>query len=182
MTHPDDADIIGTKPVRDVRDQLAGLDLFAQVTPTEAEAEIQRDFLEPEPGATPSPASRARDESDAFAGGLSEREREERIARIKREVREPLLTLAHARIDRDEAPGVTATDVRAVADTKGLTTLLGTQQRAWSWIATWFGELCREGALVKYRVAGMVVKRMSANGNEQAVYLHPYDHRARHVA
>lgn len=180
MTHRNEEDVFRS---RDPRDQLAGLDLFKQLPVAEAEAELRHDFLEPE-DADPAPAPRARDETQAFDGpeAVTERERKERIERIQRAVREPLLAVALKRKDWTESPGVTAKDARQIADRLGLTPLLGHQQRAWSWLSTWLGKLATEGVLVKYKVAGMVVKRMADNGNEQVVYLHPYDHRARTAA
>ncbi len=170
MTRHDD-DIIGTRPTVDLGP------LFAHPTPIEAETEIRRDFLEPEP------PTRARDENAALTG-MTNAEREEAIERIKREVREPLVTLAFERrnaVLKDDN-GVTAADVRAIAERKGLAQKVGTEQRAWSWIAGWFAENAKSGQLVKYKVAGMTVKRMSDSGNENAIYLHPYDHRARGAA
>ena len=177
------ADVIGTAPVRD---ELAGLPMFIEtVTPAEAEAEIRRDFLEApaEPAPEPARAEREPEQTQAFDGtARTEQERQDGIARIQAECLAPLLALAEARKDRAEHPGVTAKDVRAIADARGLSSLIGSQQRAWSWLPTWLGRICTQGHLTKYRIAGMVVRRMGDNGNEHVVYLHPYDFRARAAA
>ena len=96
----------------------------------------------------------------------------------------PLLDLALARKDlpHDRKPGVTAEDARRIAAEKQLSGLLGDQQRAWSWLSAWLQQVAREGQLVKYTISGITVKRMADNGNDQVVYLHPYDHRAREAA
>jgi len=170
MTRPDD-DVIGTRPPPDLGP------LFAQQTPAVAEAAL-RQAIEP-----PAPAPRAQDETQSFTPP-TDRERRDAVERIKRDLREPLLELARLRKDASgtDLVGVTAQDARAIADTRGLSTLLGEQQRAWSWLSAWLGDLARSGNLVKYRVSEQTMRRMGGNGNEHVIYLHPYDHRARHAA
>lgn len=157
--------IVGTRPRRD---QTAGLGLFDPPS------------VESSAASAPAPTPRAIEETQAFAaaGVLTERELRDNIARIQREVQQPLCDLARLRRDREQEPGVTAEDARAIADTRGLGTLLGKEQRAWSWLSAWLGRLDREGVLTKYRLGDMVVKRMGSNGNEQVIYLDPYDTRA----
>jgi hypothetical protein len=168
----DDHGIIGSPPAVDLGP------LFAQPTLEEATQQL-RDFSGLAP-ADPAPAPRAREETGVFDApeALGERERLDRIARIKREILEPLTDLARARRNHIELPGVTAQDARSIADARGLAHLLGHEQRAWSWLAAWLGQICREGALNKYRLHGMTMKRMGDNGNEHVIYLDPYDFRA----
>lgn len=171
MRQHDGEGIIGSRPPVDLGP------LFTSASVEEAERELREDFVSP-----PAPAPRADEESDVFTGA-GPVDHEAAVEKIQRAVREPLLALALERSTLPDAEaGVTAKDARAIADRKGLTPLLGQQQRAWSWLSTWLGQLAREGALVKYRRLDMVVKRMADNGNEQVVYLHPYDHRARSAA
>lgn len=173
---PRDAhDIIGTAPAVDLGP------LFAHPSVEDATAALQQ-FTRTEPA----PAPRARDESATFATPepLTEHERLGHIERIKRAVLGPLLDRALERKDRphEQDPGVTAEDVRQLAAARQLGGLLGDQQRAWSWLSGWLQELARERHLVKYRITGMTVKRMAVNGNDQVVYLHPYDYRAQEAA
>ena len=170
MRRPDPHDVIGTPPATDLGP------LFAHPSTAEAEAELRKAI-------EPAPAPRAKEVSQSFTPP-TQRDMDDAVERIKHEVREPLIALALQRKDAMEKDriGVTAKDARAIADTKGLSTLLGHQQRAWSWLSTWLGDLARSGNLVKYRINDMTVKRMGDNGNEHVVYLHPYDHRARHAA
>lgn len=60
--------------------------------------------------------------------------------------------------------------------------LLGTGQRAFSWVGPWMAQLAREGKLREFCLAGQVVRRRStrpdSHGNLQIVYLHPRDMRA----
>lgn len=172
MKHHDDHGIIGPP-----RDQTKGLGLFDSVTAAQAERALDQTFVHPEP------PPRARDENAALTG-ISNAEREAAIERIKREVRQPLIDLALARKDALEKDriGVTAADARELAERRGLGHLVGDQQRAWSWLSPWLAELCRTQSLIKYRVHDMPMKRMSDHGNENVIYLHPYDHRARGAA
>ena len=168
MTHHDDDGIIGDRPKR-------ALDLgplFTQCDPAEAMATLERTIR-------PEPAPRATQETQAFAGGgpLTDAELELRRERIKDAVRQPLLDRAYLRRDLRErkSAGVTAADVRDIAKAKGLEGQLGTQQRAWSWLSPWLDSLAREGVLVKWQHDGQTMKRINeANGNDQAIYLHPY--------
>ena len=186
--HAHHDDVIGTAPTRNA---LAGLPMFTDlvapvVTPADAEAEIRRDFLGVDTSPAPAPAPRAREETAAFepAEPLTELERQRRREQIKAAVREPLADLARRRRDASDhdTVGVTAQDARRIADQKHLTHLLGTQQRSWSWLSEWLQSLAREGALTKWRFHGIVMKRMADNGNDQVIYLDPYDQRARDVA
>lgn len=176
----DDHDIIGTKPVAPPLDLGP---LFTQPTVEEATKELQQ-FTHTEP-ADPAPAPRAREETQAFAHeAMTERQRQDRITQIQRAVLTPLLDLALLRKDlpHDRKPGVTAEDARRIAAEKQLSGLLGDQQRAWSWLSGWLQQVARDGQLVKYMISGITVKRMADNGNDQVVYLHPYDYRAREAA
>ena len=170
----DEDGVIGSKPKRD---ELAGLGLFAGVQTTQEQAE--RDITRAAQH-TPAPAEREEQQTDAFVGGMSDTEFNERIARIQRLVLDDLLRLALERknLPTNRKPGVTAEDARQIARQKGLSGLLGEQQRAWSWLSAWLQTLARKGKLTKYKVAGITVKRMAENGNDQVVYLHPYDYRA----
>lgn len=163
MRHPDEEGIIGARPAVD----LGPL------------------FAPPAPAAEPAPAPRAVEETQVFTAdttALSDTELQRRRERIQQALLAPLCDLAQARRNVVEGPGVTAKDARAIADRLGLSTLLGTQQRAWSWLAPWLAQLCRDGHLVKFRRHGVTMKRMGDNGNEHTIYLDPYDHRAQEAA
>ena len=125
----------------------------------------QLDFLMP-------PAPDARVGSD----------REDAIARLKEEVLPALLRRALARANADELPGVTADDVLQLCKGHPQSALIGTGQRAFSWVGPWLTSLARSGALVEYRLGTYVVRRRStrpgAHGNLQIVYVHPSDRRA----
>jgi hypothetical protein len=169
-----DSDVIGTKPPVDLGP------LFAQQSAAEAEATLQQLTH-----SDPAPAPRAKDETAAFdaPAPLTELERQARIDRVKAAIFAPLVALALTRKDLPhERAGVTAKDARAIAAEKGLSGLLGDQQRAWSWLSGWLQDLARQRHLQKYVVTGMTVKRMGDNGNEHVVYLHPYDYRAQEAA
>lgn len=182
MTHHDEDGIIGDRPKRKV--DLGPL--FNDCEPEAAAHKISDIFIRPQfktettlASSTPAPAPRAKDETQAFAGAgpVSDREMDARRDRIKEAVRQPLLDRAFLRKDlRDrKSAGVTAADVREIATAKGLASLVGTEQRAWSWLPTWLNELARQGDLVKWQVDGQTMKRINeANGNDQAIYLHPY--------
>lgn len=177
MNRPDEQDVIGARPAKAPADLGP---LFAGAADVAAaEAEIRRDFVEPEPA----PAPRAKEESGNLAP-VSEKERAALRDRVKGQIRGPLLELARQRRNTSDEKriGVIAQDARQIADRKGLHGILGDEQRAWSWMAKWLDELVREGLLVKYHIAGMVVKRMNDQGNDQVIYLDPYDHRARTAA
>lgn len=178
MTHHDEDGIIGDRPKKAV--DLGPL--FTQCDPAEAMATLER-TIRPEPA----PAPRAKQETQAFAsdGPLTDAEIERRRERIKDAVRQPLLDRAYLRRDLRErkAAGVTAADVREIAASKGLEGQLGTQQRAWSWLSPWLDSLAREGVLAKWQHDGQTMKRINdANGNDQAIYLHPYAALLRAVA
>lgn len=174
MPH-DTHDIIGTRPPVDLGP------LFAQPTVAAAEGELRADFI-----ATPGPSPRAHDETDTFTppAPLSELERQRCRTRIQDTVRGPLCALAHLRRNAcaTDLIGVTAADARRIADQHHLSHLLGAEQRSWSWLSEWLQSLAREHALTKWRFHGIVMKRMAENGNDQVIYLDPYDHRAQDVA
>lgn len=176
----DEDGIIGARRRSNPADQTAGLGLFdAAAQVAEAEAQLRREFVAP-----PGPAAREAEQSDVFhgtLGGMTEAERQQRIARIKAAVRQPLIDRALLRRDipSTQKPGVTAQDAREIAASKGLAHLLGDQQRAWSWLANWLQQLAREGELVRFEVEGTPIRRIADNGNDQVVYLHPYDRRAK---
>lgn len=190
MRDHDEHGIIGDRPKKTV--DLGPL--FADCKPEAAERELGGIFLRPQfktgttlASSTPAPAPRAKDETQAFAGAgpVSDREMDARRDRIKDAVRQPLLDRAFLRKDlRDrKSAGVTAADVREIATAKGLASLVGTEQRAWSWLPTWLNELARAGDLVKWQHDGQTMKRINdANGNDQAIYLHPYAALLRAVA
>ena len=115
--HQDEDGVIGDRPARD---QLAGLPMFPSVA--EAEAALRRDFLA-------APPEREAAQTGTF-DAITDRERVAGIERIQREVRDPLLAIALLRKDLPTDPGVTATDVRVLAEQRGLAHLVGTQQRA----------------------------------------------------
>lgn len=176
--HTDDADIIGTKPKQDLGP------LFAHCEPAEAEAEIRRDFLEPE-------------KYEAVADGgfvmrtdlareMFDVDRLEARETIKRIVGPRLLARAEARRDARSNPGITADDVRDLAKAVGLDHALGGEQRAWSWVAGWLKQFVKAGELVEYRVDGQLMRRAStreeSHGNPQAIYLSPRDYRAQVAA
>lgn len=187
MKHHDDHDIIGDRPKKAAApvDELPLWSGAVDCTPTEAAATLEARFVRP--AANPQPAPRAKQETQAFAGdgALTDAELERRRERIKDAVRQPLLDRAYLRRDLRErkSAGVTAADVREIAASKGLEGQLGTQQRAWSWLSPWLDSLAREGVLVKWQHDGQTMKRINdANGNDQAIYLHPYAALLRAVA
>lgn len=175
---PDESDIIGTRPP--ARDQFAGLPLALGGNPTvaEAEAEIRRDFQEPEAPEVPEP-------NRTLGDPLTKDERDAVVRRLQAIVKPGLLALAKGRVNLPLAStGVTAADVRRIADLSPFARLLGTRLRAWSWVGPWLATLAREGELVALRVEGMTVKRRvpreeraPSHGNEHVVYAHPSDPR-----
>lgn len=170
--HIDTDGIIGSAAKRD---ELAALPLFADLAPADAEQEIREDFIAP-----PNPAPRG--DKHPFLARTND-DRLEGIAVVKQKVQQPLLERALARVDRSEAPGVTADDVVALAKGVPQSALLGQQQRAWSWVGVWLAQLERAGELAEYQHAdGSPVLRRSvrpdSHGNLQKVYLHPSDRRA----
>lgn len=176
MTHPHELGIAG--PVA-LKDQTAGLGLFA-LNPTGFSGVIQSPGVVSRPA--PEPAEPA--EPDR-AKGLppTKEEREAARERIKVEVLAPLLEVARGRIGSLDRPGVTADDVRALAEMTHQGVLLGQAQRAWSWCGPWLAQLAREGWLAAYEILpGQCYQRRStrdeSHGNAQNVYLHPDDPRA----
>lgn len=172
-----DPDIIGTPPPLDLGP------LFNQAPSVEeAEAEIRRDFLEREAPEAEEPPF----EKPAPRGNPFRADRLEARETIKRIVGPRILERALARVDRRTEPGVTADDVRELAQRAGLAHALGDEQRAWSWVASWLKQLVKAGYLVEYRIDGQLMRRPStredAHGNPQAIYLHPSDYRARAIA
>lgn len=165
MRHPLEQDVIGSR--NDV-DQTAGLDLFESVRADEARATLAQ---ERPPRANVSDTV-ARESDD----------RTEAIARLKAVAFPELLERAKARLDRVEAPGVTADDVVSIAKASPFSALLGTGQRAWSWVGPWMASLAREGHLSEYLAGGQIVRRRSTrpgtHGNLGIVYLDPRDRRA----
>lgn len=131
----------------------------------------QLDFLSMSP--TPEPPRRGSDRDDA-------------IRRLKDEVFPELLHRALERVDREEAPGVTADDAVQLCKGKPYSALLGDGQRAYSWVGPWLAALARVGLLVEFRIAGQSVRRRSSrpssHGNLQVVYLHHADRRAQRAA
>lgn len=113
-------------------------------------------------------------------------DREDAIMWLKELVFQELIARALARVDLDEAPGVTADDVVQLCKGKPQSALLGAQQRAFSWVGPWLTQLCRAGSLAEFRLTGQPVRRRStrphAHGNLQMVYLHPSDRRASQAA
>lgn len=166
-TRVDDAEIIGSRPERN---QLEGLPLFPDAVPEAPAVEV-----------VPRAQTGASAQTKAPASTRPPTDREQAIQRLKDAVLEPLLARAVARKDRFESPGVTADDVVQLAKGNHWSPLLGSGQRAWSWVGPWLASLAREDQLREYRVADQVVRRRSirpgAHGNLQIVYLHPTDHR-----
>lgn len=109
-------------------------------------------------------------------------DREDAITWLKELVFPELVDRALERIDRDEAPGVTADDVVQLCKGHPQSALLGSQQRAYSWVGPWLAKLATAGSLVEFRLSGQPVRRRSSrpnsHGNLQIVYLHPDDRRA----
>ena len=185
MTARDD-DIIGTRPTRG---PVAGLPLFESVTPAEAAREITNDFLEPPrtpPRTSASPAAGEPPKDRHPFLPASDDDRRAGITKIKEQVLPWLLERAAHHRDRPNMPGVTADDVAELAKPLAYCALLGSGQRAWSWVGPWLGQLERAGALVAYVRGGQVVYRRSvrpgSHGNLQAVYLDPRDARAQQGA
>jgi hypothetical protein len=114
---------------------------------------------------------------------LSERDRE-RLAAVedlKTILRPKILLLAEVTKDHEHNPGVTADDVELLLEAEPKTALLGSQQRARSWIGPWLAGLAKLKLLRAYRIGGQLVKRRSRNRrrrNSHVVYLDPSDHRA----
>lgn len=109
-------------------------------------------------------------------------DREDAITWLKELVYPTLIELALSRVDLEESPGVTADDVWVLCKAHPQSALLGTQQRAFSWVGPWLNSLARAGSLAEFRLTGQPVRRRSsrtgAHGNLQIVYLHPSDRRA----
>lgn len=110
-------------------------------------------------------------------------DREDAIAQLKDAVLPQLVQRALARANTEEAPGVTADDVLQLCKGHPCSALIGTGQRAFSWVGPWLTSLAKAGVpLVEYRIGSHVVRRRStrphSHGNLQVVYLHTADHRA----
>lgn len=166
MRHPLEQDVIGSR--NDLADQTEGLGLFEAVRADDARATIAQERA-----------------PRADVSTVTDRESEDRteaIARLKRFTLDELLQRAEARLDRAESPGVTADDVVGIAKQSPFSALLGTGQRAWSWVGPWMASLAREGHLSEYVAGGQIVRRRSTrpgtHGNLGIVYLHPRDRRA----
>lgn len=161
-----DSDVIGDR-VR--KDQTEGLGLFDSARTQTAS---------PPPRRRP-PRARAAAEEPS--------DRDFAIGRLKELVLDDLLQRAKDRVDRTEAPGVTADDVLALCRQHPQSALVGVgkrdEQRAWSWVGPWLAQLDRAGALAELHLSGQKVYRRStrpsSHGNLQVVYVHPTDHRAR---
>lgn len=113
-------------------------------------------------------------------------DREQAITWLKELVFPDLIARALERVDRDEAPGITADDAVALCKARPQSALLGSAQRAFSWVGPWLAKLDRAGLLAEFRLTGQPVRRRSArpgaHGNLQIVYLHPMDRRAQQGA
>lgn len=162
MTRHSDHDIIGSRPRRD---ETEGLGLFDS-------ARVQ--------AASPPPRRRAPRSAPAAE---EPSDRDFAIGRLKELVLEALVERALARRDRVENPGVTADDVLQLCCAHPQSALVGSGQRAWSWVGPWLARLDREGLLAELHLTGQKVYRRStrpsSHGNLQVVYVHPTDHRAR---
>ena len=162
MMRQDESDIIGSR-VR--ADETEGLGLFDA-----ARAEA----------AAPPPRRRA---SQVSTADEEPSDRDFAIGRLKELVLEALVERALARRDRNENPGVTADDVLQLCAGHPQSALVGSGQRAWSWVGPWLARLDRDGVLAELHLTGQKVYRRStrpsSHGNLQVVYVHPTDHRAR---
>jgi hypothetical protein len=109
-------------------------------------------------------------------------DRDDAITWLKELVFPELVQRALERVDREEAPGVTADDAVALCMARPQAALLGESQRAFSWVGPWLAKLARAGSLAEFQLAGQLVRRRSSrpssHGNLQVVYLHPTDRRA----
>lgn len=171
----EESDIIGTKPAPDLGP------LFSSVA--EAERELRESFLD-----APKPAEREREQTQAFqpADASAIDEARERIQQL---VYPDVLRLALSRANAETVPGIVADDVRQLIEVRGLSLPIPSsseRQRVWSWVGPWLASLARKGHLCEYKLHGLTVKRTSkrrgAHGNQQTVYLHTSDYRARSAA
>ena len=159
-----DHDIIGSRPRRD---ETEGLGLFDS-------ARVQ--------AASPPPRRRAPRTAPAAE---EPSDRDFAIGRLKELVLAALVERALARRDRIENPGVTADDVLQLCAGHPQSALVGSGQRAWSWVGPWLAQLAKGGALVALEHEGAPVYRRStrpdSHGNLGRVYVHPLDRRSRKV-
>lgn len=164
MSRPTEDDVIGAR-VRG--DQTEGLDLFDAVR-----------F-----GRAPAPPKAPRRPGRTRAAADEPSDRDDAITTLKAKVLEALLQRARDRVNRTEEPGVTADDVFALCRQHPQSALVGSGQRAWSWVGPWLAALDRIGTLSELHLSGQKVyrrsSRPSSHGNLQVVYVHPTDHRAR---
>lgn len=145
----------------------------------------QRDFLaELAKPSTPTP--RVQLVRDPLPSAPPSTDREQAITWLKEIVFPDLIARALERANRDGAPGVTADDAVALCKAHPQAALLGSAQRAFSWVGPWLAKLDRAGSLAEFQLTGQPVRRRSArpgaHGNLQIVYLHPSDRRAQQVA